>query len=45
MKALLAHIHGDSALGRMKPPLAPFGAADRAGAVAGYDQVRGKRVA
>jgi len=45
VKALLAHIHGDPALGRMKPPLAPFSAADRAGAVAGYDQVRGKRVA
>src|SRR6185436_10117062 len=32
VKALLAHIHGDPALARMKPPLAPFGAADRAGA-------------
>jgi hypothetical protein len=29
----------------MKPPLAPFSAGDRAAAVAGYDQVRGKRVA
>jgi 4-hydroxy-tetrahydrodipicolinate synthase len=45
VKATLAHIHGDPALARMKPPLAPFSAADRAGAVAGYDQVRGKRVA
>ena len=45
VKALLAHIHGDPALARMKPPLAPFSAADRAGAVSGYDQVRGKRVA
>jgi 4-hydroxy-tetrahydrodipicolinate synthase len=45
VKALLAHIHGDPALARMKPPLAPFTPADRAGAVAGYDQVRGKRVA
>jgi 4-hydroxy-tetrahydrodipicolinate synthase len=45
VKALLAHIHGDPALARMKPPLAPFPASDRAGAVAGYDQVRGKRVA
>ena len=45
VKALLAHIHGDPALARMKPPLAPFTAGDRAGAVAGYDQVRGKRVA
>ena len=45
VKALLAHIHGDPALARMKPPLAPFTAADRAGAVSGYGQVRGKRVA
>ena len=45
VKAMLAHIHGDPALARVKPPLAPFSAADRAGAVAGYDQVRGKRVA
>ncbi len=45
VKSLLAHIHGDPALARVKPPLAPFSAADRAAAVAGYDQVRGKRVA
>jgi 4-hydroxy-tetrahydrodipicolinate synthase len=45
VKALLAHIHADPALARVKPPLAPFAAADRAAAVAGYDQVRGKRVA
>ena len=45
VKALLAHIHGDAALARMKPPLAPFPAADRASVVAGYDLVRGKRVA
>ena len=45
VKALLAHIHGDPALARVKPPLAPFTPADRAGVVAGYDQVRGKRVA
>jgi hypothetical protein len=32
-------------LARVKPPLAPFAAADRAAVVAGYDQVRGKRVA
>ena len=30
VKALLAHIHGDPALARVKPPLAPFSAADRA---------------
>jgi 4-hydroxy-tetrahydrodipicolinate synthase len=45
VKALLAHIHADPALARVKPPLAPFSAADRAGVVAGYDQVRGRRVA
>ena len=45
VKALLAHIHADPALARVKPPLAPFAAADRASVVAGYDQVRGKRVA
>ena len=45
VKALLAHIHADTALARVKPPLAAFSAADRAGVIAGYDQVRGKRVA
>ena len=45
VKALLAHIHADPALARVKPPLAPLAAADRAAVVAGYDQVRGKRVA
>jgi 4-hydroxy-tetrahydrodipicolinate synthase len=45
VKALLAHIHADPAWARVKPPLAPFSAADCAGAIAGYDHVRGKRVA
>ena len=45
VKALLAHIHGDPALSRVKPPLAAFPAADRAAVIAGHDQVRGKRVA
>jgi 4-hydroxy-tetrahydrodipicolinate synthase len=45
VKSLLGHIHGDSAWARVKPPLAPFSAADRASVVAGFDQVRGKRVA
>jgi len=45
VKALLAHIHADPALARVKPPLAPFSGADRAAAIAGYEQVRGKRVA
>ncbi len=45
VKALLAHIHGDPALARMKPPLAPFSAADRAAVTAGYDAVRARQAA
>jgi 4-hydroxy-tetrahydrodipicolinate synthase len=45
VKALLAHIHGDPALARVKPPMAPLSAADRAAVVAGHDAVRAKRVA
>jgi 4-hydroxy-tetrahydrodipicolinate synthase len=45
VKALLGHIHGDPAWARVAPPLAPFAAADRAGAVAGYDAARARRVA
>ena len=45
VKATLAHIHNDPAWARVAPPLAPFSAADRAGAVAGYDAARAKRVA
>ncbi len=45
VKALLAHIHGDPDWARVAPPLAPFGAADRAHAIAGYDRVRAKRSA
>jgi 4-hydroxy-tetrahydrodipicolinate synthase len=45
VKALLAHIHGDPALARVKPPLAALSAADRAAVVGGHDAVRAKRVA
>ena len=45
VKALLSHIHGDPALGRMKPPLAAFPATDRAAVTAGYDGVRARKVA
>jgi len=45
VKAVLAHIHGDPAWARVKPPLAPFPAADRAAATAGYDGVRAQQVA
>ena len=45
VKALLAHIHDDPALARVKPPLAAFSTADRAAVFAGHDAVRAKRVA
>jgi 4-hydroxy-tetrahydrodipicolinate synthase len=45
IKAVLGHIHADPALSGVLPPLAPFPAADRALAVAGYDAVRARRVA
>jgi len=45
VKATLAHIHGDPAWARVKPPLAPYAAADRAATTAGYDGVRARRVA
>jgi 4-hydroxy-tetrahydrodipicolinate synthase len=45
VKATLAHIHGDPAWARVKPPLAAFAAADRATTNAGYDGVRAQRVA
>jgi 4-hydroxy-tetrahydrodipicolinate synthase len=45
VKALLAHIHGDPAWARVRPPLTAYAAADRALAAAGHDRVRAKRVA
>lgn len=45
VKTLLAHIHGDPGLARMKPPLAPLAAGDRNAVTAGYDAVRARRVA
>src|SRR5262249_45616559 len=45
VKALLAHIHGDPAWANVMPPLYGFAASDRAGAVAGYDAARAKKVA
>jgi 4-hydroxy-tetrahydrodipicolinate synthase len=45
VKDLLAHIHGDLALARVKPPLSAFSAADRAAVTAVHDAVRAKRVA
>ncbi len=45
VKALLAHIHGEPALARVKPPLFAFPTADRAAVTADHDAVRAKRVA
>ncbi len=45
VKALLAHIHGDPALARVKPPLSILSASDRTAVTAGNDAVRAKRVA
>lgn len=45
VKALLAHIHDDPELARVKPPLTAFPAADRALVAAGNDTIRAKRVA
>jgi 4-hydroxy-tetrahydrodipicolinate synthase len=45
IKSTLAHIHNDAAWARVAPPLAPFAAADKAAANAGYDAARAKRVA
>ena len=45
VKALLAHIHSDASLARVRPPLAPFSAADCAFVIAGHDAARAKRVA
>jgi 4-hydroxy-tetrahydrodipicolinate synthase len=45
VKALLAHIHRDPALMRLKPPLTAFPAADRAAVIAGYDKLRAKQAA
>jgi 4-hydroxy-tetrahydrodipicolinate synthase len=45
IKSTLAHIHNDPAWARVAPPLSAFTAADKAGANAGYDAARVKRVA
>ena len=45
VKSTLAHIHKDASWARVAPPLAPFTAADKASANAGYDAARAKRVA
>lgn len=45
VKALLAHIHSDPALARMKPPLTPFPATDCVAVRGGYDAVRARQAA
>jgi 4-hydroxy-tetrahydrodipicolinate synthase len=45
IKSTLAHIHNDAGWARMAPPLAPFSTADKAGANAGYDAARARKVA
>jgi 4-hydroxy-tetrahydrodipicolinate synthase len=40
VKALLAHIHGDAAWARVKPPLAAFSAIEQAAVAASYDGLR-----
>ncbi len=45
VKTLLAHIHNDPALARVRPPLAAVSAADRAAITGGHDAIRAKRVA
>jgi 4-hydroxy-tetrahydrodipicolinate synthase len=45
VKSTLAHIHNDPGWARVAPPLAPFTAADKTSANAGYDAVRVRKVA
>jgi 4-hydroxy-tetrahydrodipicolinate synthase len=45
VKTLLAHIHNDPALARVRPPLAAVPSADREAIAAGYDAIRAKKAA
>ena len=45
VKTLLAHIHNDPALARVRPPLAAVSAADRDAITGGYDAIRAKKAA
>jgi 4-hydroxy-tetrahydrodipicolinate synthase len=45
VKSTLAHIHNDAGWSRVAPPLAPFTAADKTAANAGYDAARARKVA
>jgi 4-hydroxy-tetrahydrodipicolinate synthase len=41
VKALIAHIHGDLAWARVKPPLSAFPTGKQAAVAAAYDELRG----
>lgn len=45
VKTLLAHIHNDPALARVRPPLAAVSDADREAITGGYDAIRAKKAA
>ena len=45
VKTLLAHIHNDPALARVRPPLAAVSSADREAINGGYDTIRVKKAA
>jgi len=45
IKSTLAHIHNDAGWARVAPPLAPYAAADKTAANAGYDAARARKVA
>jgi 4-hydroxy-tetrahydrodipicolinate synthase len=45
VKALVAHVHGDPAWARVQPPLVAFTETERAGLIAGYEEIRAARTA
>ena len=45
VKTLLAHIHKDPALARVRPPLAPVSSVDREAITSGHDAIRAKKAA
>jgi 4-hydroxy-tetrahydrodipicolinate synthase len=45
VKTLLAHIHNDPALARVRPPLAAVSGADREAITGGHDAIRAKKAA
>jgi 4-hydroxy-tetrahydrodipicolinate synthase len=45
VKTLIAHIHNDPTLARVRPPLAAVSSADREAITGGYDAIRAKKAA